>query len=172
MPILPCGAVQAPIQTPDEAAIKTVIESMTTLADRGEFRSLEQLFASQVLVDYSSLTGSAASVQRPLDLVSGWAALLPGFERTRHGLSDLTVRVHGNDAEATATAVADHWIDDRHWQVCGRYDFALARDGRDWIITALRFVLCDEQGGRDTLEAAQAAARANPHPYLYQRQTA
>lgn len=47
----------------DEAVIKTVVESVATLADRGNFEALEGLYADEVEVDYTSLTGGEVELK-------------------------------------------------------------------------------------------------------------
>ncbi|MEL6324628.1 MAG: nuclear transport factor 2 family protein, partial [Pseudomonadota bacterium] len=60
----------------DEAAITTIVESVGTLADRGEFTALERLYAPEVLVDYSSLNGQPADIKSPQGLMTEWASVL------------------------------------------------------------------------------------------------
>jgi len=52
-------------QTADEAAVRTVVESVAVLADRGEFDALERLYAPEIRVDYTSLAGGEPEVDTP-----------------------------------------------------------------------------------------------------------
>jgi hypothetical protein len=52
----------------------------------------------------------------------------------------------------------------------GRYDYALARDGRDWRITAHKFTVTGETGSRDVFGPAAAAAKARPNAYIVRQQ--
>ena len=88
--------------TPDSAAVTTLVESVGALADRGEFEALARLFADEFTLDYSSLNGQPAAMRKPLDLMAEWAAVLPGFDRTRHALSNISVDVSGTAATARA----------------------------------------------------------------------
>lgn len=155
----------------DVAAITSIVESVATLADRGEFDALERLYAPEVRVDYTSLAGGEPEVKSASALMSQWAAVLPGFDRTRHAISNVKVALNGSAATATANVIADHWVGQQHWQVSGRYDYALARDGRDWKITAHKFTVAGEKGSRDVFEPAMAAAKANPTAYLVRQQS-
>lgn len=155
----------------DEAAITTVIESVSAFADRGEFEALERLYAPEVLVDYTSLSGGEPEVKSAQALMTQWAGVLPGFERTRHALSDVRVRLSGSTAVATASVVADHWLGSQHWQVSGRYEYRLVRDGRDWRINAHKLTVTGERGSRDIFRAATAAASARPIAYLARQQS-
>jgi ketosteroid isomerase-like protein len=161
----------AEASTADEAAVKTVVESVATLADRSEFEALERLFADEILVDYSSLSGQPADVKSPRALMTEWAGILPGFDRTRHDLSDISATIDGARATAIADVVAGHWIAGDYWQVDGHYDYELVRDGNGWKITAITFNLEGETGSRDVFGPAIEAAKAEPPPYLQRQQT-
>ena len=96
----------------DEAAIKTIVESVGSMADTGNFEALEKLYAEEVTVDYTSLTGGEVELKSPQALMTQWASVLPGFDRTRHELSNVSVEINGNTAKATANVVADHYVND------------------------------------------------------------
>ena len=158
-------------ESQDVAAIKTVMESMATLADRNEYDALENLFADEVEVDYTSLGGGEVEVKSGQALMTGWASLLPGFERTRHVLTDLAVSVDGDAATASSKVTADHWVDGLFWSVSGTYDFAMIRDDGQWRITMLRLNFESETGTRDVFGAAVKRAGENPSPYLVRQKT-
>ena len=139
----------------DRAAITAIIKSVTMLADRGDFEALERLFAPTVYVDYSSLSGAPAQKTAARDLLAGWAAVLPGFDRTRHVQTDLTIDIPVAGRANIASAVqADHWLGDGVWTVRGRYLFELQRDDAQWRVTAMTFQLQDEVGSRTLLSLA------------------
>ena len=158
-------------ETPDEAAVKTVVESVATFADAGRFDELEALYADEVRVDYSTLTGAPAEVKSGRALITEWAGLLPGFDRTRHALANVSASVSGDTAQASADVVASHWIGGGFWQVRGRYDYRLARDGRQWRIVAHSLAVTGETGSRDVFAPAAAAAKRNPPDYVLRAQT-
>lgn len=157
--------------SPDEAALKTIVESVASLADRGDFESLGKLFADEVRVDYASLSGEAPTLTSPQALMSVWSALLPGFDRTRHALSRLKAVADGETGSATADVAADHWIGGRRWTVAGSYAYAFARDDDAWRITSMQFNLKREEGARDLLDKAGAAAAARPASYVVRQKT-
>ena len=145
--------------TPDTAAVSSVVESVAVLADRAEFDALARLFADEFMLDYSSLNGQPAGFRKPLDLMMEWAAVLPGFDRTRHVLSDIIVNITGNTATAGAGVIASHWIGTHFWQVEGRYEYKLSKTGGGWQIPSMVFVLDNEQGSREVFGPAMAAAK-------------
>ncbi len=155
----------------DVAAIETIVESVGALADLGNFEALELLYADEVLMDYTSLAGGEPQLKSPQSIMSEWAATLPGFDRTRHRLSDVNVELTGDSAVATANVVADHYVDELFWQVTGSYRYELARFNGDWKIIAHRFTLTDEQGTRDVFAPAMENAKASPAPYVQRQQT-
>lgn len=157
-------------ETPDTAAIKTIVESVATLADSRNFESLEKLYGDKVAVDYTSLTGGKPETKTAQTLMTEWAAVLPGFDRTRHAISNVKVDVTGSEATATADVVADHFLGSLFWQVSGNYLYRLRRDEDGWKIMAHRFNLTNEVGSRDIFAPAMAAAKAKPVSYLARQQ--
>jgi ketosteroid isomerase-like protein len=157
-------------ETADEAAVKSVVESVATLADAGNFEALERLYADEVRLDYSSLTGGAPEVKSSKALMLQWASVLPGFDRTRHALRNVKVKVAGESAEASAEVRASHWIGKLFWRVDGRYAYRLAREAGDWKIVAHRFTVTGERGTRDVFGPAMEAARARPADYVLRQQ--
>lgn len=102
--------------TADEAAIKTIVESVATLADNSNFESLEKLYAEEVEVDYTSAFGGEVELKSPQGLMSLWASTLPGFERTHHQISNIETKITGNKATATADVTANHYLNDTIYQ--------------------------------------------------------
>ncbi|MBX7482159.1 nuclear transport factor 2 family protein [Qipengyuania qiaonensis] len=150
----------------DQAAITTIIESVGTFADRGEFGALEQLYAPEVMLDYTSLAGGEPETVSNVELMTRWAGILPGFDRTRHAIDEIVVVISGDSATATAAVVADHWVGSLHWQVRGNYTYAFERTVDGWAITAHRFEINGESGTREVFDAAGKAADDEPAPYL------
>ncbi len=155
----------------DIAALKSLVHAVAVYADNGEFDALEQLFAQEILVDYSSLSGAEAEVKSPEALMTQWASLLPGFEQTLHQIGTIEVSVEGDRASAHAKVVADHYVNQLHWQVSGSYDYQFIRQQQDWLISAIQFNLVDERGTRDVFAPAAANAKAQPVAYLQRQQS-
>ena len=160
--IITVSAQETPMKSTDSeiAAVTTIVESVGALADRGEFNALGRLFADELMLDYSSLNGQPAQPKKSQELMAEWAGVLPGFDRTRHALSNIDVDISGDSATARAEVVASHWIGDGFWQVDGHYDYELAKADGQWTITSMTFTLEDERGSRDVFgDALPAAAR-------------
>ena len=155
----------------DLAAIKTVVESVAVLADQGNFTSLEKLYAEEVEVDYVSLAGGEIELKSARALMTQSASVLPGFDRTRHEISNIDVKIKGNLAEATANVTADHYVEGLFWRVTGRYSYRLEREVDVWRIYYHQFNLLDEKGSRAVFEAAIKNATEQPAPYILQQKT-
>ena len=167
----PAAELSASIQTTDEAAMATLVNSVATLADQGNFETLESLYADSVQIDYTSLFGGDVQTHTPASLMTAWASLLPGFDQTYHAISNIQVNAAGDRAIATADVTASHYLGDDYWQVSGRYEYQFVRRPNGWKIEAMTFEFSDEQGDRTLLEQAAIEAADNPVSYLQRQQT-
>lgn len=159
------------VMTPDEAAIKTIVESVASLADTENFESLEQLYAQEVAVDYTSAFGGEAELKSPQGLMSLWASTLPGFDRTHHQISNIETKITGNTATATADVTANHYLNEMFWQITGSYEYGLVEEDGQWVIDKMTFIAESEQGSRDIIQEAVEQANINPSPYIQRQQT-
>lgn len=159
------------VSTSDESAIETIVESVANLADRGNFASLEQLYAEEVEVDYTSAFGGEVELKSPQALMTQWASSLPGFDRTRHQISDIETDIKGNKATATANVTANHYLDDLFWQIAGSYEYGLIKEDGQWTIDKMTFIAESEQGSRDIINKAVEQATTNPSTYIQHLQT-
>lgn len=159
------------VTTLDEAAIKTIVESVATLADRGNFESLEKLYAQEVEVDYTSAFGGEVELKSLQALMTQWASTLPGFDRTRHEISNIETEVKGNKATATADVTADHYLDNMFWQIAGSYEYGLVKEDGQWTIDKMTFIAESEQGSRDIINQAVEQATIDPSTYIQHQQT-
>jgi len=150
----------------DEAELRLMMGNVGTLADRGEFETLESLYAENVFVDYSSLNGVEAGLKKNVELMTEWASILPGFDRTHHRISSIEVNIEGEKATGTATVVADHVVGDQSWQVTGDYQYTFRKSDEGWKISHHTFIFRSETGTRDVFAAAAKQAEKDPSPYL------
>ena len=156
---------------PDEAAIDTIVESVANLADRGNFESLEKLYAEEVEVDYTSAFGGEVELKSPTGLMTQWASSLPGFDRTRHEISNIETKVKGNQATATADVTANHYLNEMFWQIEGSYQYGLIKEDGQWKIDKMTFIAESETGSRDIINQAVEQATINPSNYIQRQQT-
>ncbi len=159
------------IQTPDEAAINTIVESVATLADRGDFESLEKLYSQEVEVDYTSAFGGEVELKSPQALMTQWANVLPGFDRTRHKISNIETIIKGNQANASADVIANHYLKDNFWQISGSYEYSLIKEDGQWVIEKMTFIAASEEGNRELINQAIEQTNLNPANYIKRQQT-
>ena len=157
--------------TPDEAAIKTIVESVANLADQGNFESLQQLYAQEVEVDYTSAFGGQVELKSPQGLMTQWANTLPGFDRTRHQISNIETEINENKATATADVTANHYLNEMFWQITGSYEYGLVKEDGQWVIDKMTFIAKSEQGSRDVIDKAVQQANINPSTYIQRKKT-
>ena len=159
------------VLTPDEAAIETIVESVASFADRSDFESLEKLYAEEVEVDYTSAFGGEVELKSPQGLMTQWASSLPGFDRTRHQISNIETEVEGNKATATADVTANHYLDEMFWQIAGSYEYGLVKEDGQWMIDKMTFIAESEKGSRDIINKAVEQTAIAPSNYIQRQQT-
>jgi hypothetical protein len=152
MPIAPAG-------TPESAPIIALVSSITVAVDLRNFELAEAAFAPSVVIDYTSLWGGEPQQMTPAALIAGWRSLLPGFDATRHELSDIDVEVSGGCARVSAHVDARHWIDGALWRPVGTYYFALESTGNRWLVTSMKLAVNEEIGDRGLVAIAAERAK-------------
>ena len=159
------------ISTPDEVAIHSIVESVANLVDRVNFESLQQLYAEEVEVDHTSAFGGEVELKSPQGLMNQWASTLPGFDRTRHEISKIETEVKGNTATATADITANHYLDEKFWQIAGSYEYGLVKEDEQWVIDKMTFIAKSERGSREVIQEAVEQAKVNPSTYIQRQKT-
>lgn len=113
-----------------------VIDTCTRMAwhaDQREWDELAEVFADQVILDYTSLNGGEPVTLTPARIVDGWRTGLGVYTATQHLLTNHLVDLDGAGAVCTAAFQATHRkTDDSLWTLGGSYRFDLLRkdDGR------------------------------------------
>ena len=152
-------------QPSDIAKIKTTIEAMAVLADQNRYHALEELFADHVTVDYTSLFEGTPAQISVKDLMTQWASFLPGFEVTRHNLSNIQVTAGKTFAAASADIRAEHYVEGLFWEITGTYDYELIKEKGAWKLSNLTLNFENENGTRNVMDLA--AKRSSEHPVDY-----
>ncbi|MFI7441061.1 nuclear transport factor 2 family protein [Nonomuraea indica] len=149
------------ISTRDHLDIVATCTRMAWHADRREWDELADVFADEVLVDYTSLNGGEPAVLAPADIVTAWTAALGGFDATQHLLTNHLVSGGDDEAVCTAAFQASHHLSDplgsSAWVLGGTYRFDLVRTGAGWRIRGVVMTATWATGNKDLL--AKAAAR-------------
>jgi len=148
--------------TPDRTEIVEQTTRMAWLADRRDWDRLVDLFADEVDLDYTALTGGHPVRLSPVDLVAGWRAGLGGLDATQHLVSNHLVDVDGDRAVATAQFQATHVLANPHgdptWTLGGHYRFGLVRRDDGWRIDAVTMTATWATGNQQVMTLATRAA--------------
>lgn len=140
------------------ARIQTVVQSITLCVDLRRFDLLERFYAEEVVADYSSLWGNEPRRLERGEIGEAWAGFIPGFDTTRHDVTNIEVEVDRSLATASASVVASHWLDGEMWVIGGRYVFELELTAEDWVVTKWTFLLESESGDRGLVDIAEVRA--------------
>ena len=105
-----------------ENIIEQQVRKLFEGADERNWQKSASAMSNEVLLDYSSMTGNAATLLKPEQIMAAWAAFLPGFDRTNHLLSNFTIKTNGLTAEVHYNGKADHFLNGEVWTVNGTYD--------------------------------------------------
>ena len=122
----------------EEKEILEVITSLFKGADEHDWLKVQQAMASEVLLDYTSMTGGSPMLLSPKHIVQNWAGFLPGFDKTQHQLSSFHVKMNGEQALGNYFGKADHFIGGNVWTVEGTYETELQKVVGEWKITKQR----------------------------------
>jgi ketosteroid isomerase-like protein len=157
----------------DVLAVQHTVTLVAHHIDAREWKDLRALYADDATFNYTAFTGEEPQTGAD-EVVGGWEAFVPGFDRTQHLLGPVVVTVDGDDATAAAHVRARHEIDldgesaesesaetGSTWTVGGHYVFRLTRsdDGRHgWLITYHELADPYVDGNRDLPARAQQRA--------------
>lgn len=150
------------INTNDRAEIVDVTTRMAWFADRRDWDALLTVFADEVDLDYTSLTGGEPARLAAADIVAGWRAGLGGLDATQHLVSNHLVDVDGDRAVATAQFQAVHVLANPHgeptWTLGGHYRFGLVRSDGGWRIDAVTMTTTWATGNQQIMTLAAQRA--------------
>ena len=150
----------------ERSEVLNIAAALAVNVDARRWEALLELFAPEVLTDYTSLFGGTPQRQPREKLVGGWAAFLPGFTRTQHMIGAALVEVEGDRASLAAPVVAWHFCKDPvpgggdTWLVGGRYEMQMVRSADKWRITHLTLAAAWAEGNLDLPRIAGERAAA------------
>ncbi|MFH8386523.1 nuclear transport factor 2 family protein [Kitasatospora sp. NPDC018058] len=141
----------------DRLDIVDVCTRMCWHTDKREWDRLRtEVFADELLVDYTSLNGGEPAELAASDLITAWRNLLCGLTATQHLLTNHLVRTEGDTAVATADFQATHLLPNALggplWTLGGHYRFTLRRTAAGWRIDGLTMTAVWAEGNRQILE--------------------
>ncbi len=135
-----------------KAEITSLIKTLFNETDNRNWEAVKQTMADSVYVDYTALGGDAG-FKTPEEIVTGWQALLPGFDRTVHHPHNFAIWVAGNRATSTLDAIATHYLHDadgeNQWTVFVGYDTEYIKQNDDWKMARIDLAFYDQSGNTD-----------------------
>lgn len=134
--------------------------AMGMLADANNYDDLEDIFADQLRLDYTSLFDGEVQTLAASELMKSWQAALPGFDATQHLIGRPLVSGSDDTALAVSYVQATHSIDGAAWVVGGRYRIQFRRIEGDWRIVLLTYDALTESGDRALAEKAAARVKS------------
>ena len=126
-------------------SVKQVFEA----ADARNWPQVADAFASQVLLDYTSMAGGEPVTLTPDQIVGSWKGLLPGFDKTRHMIHDFEVSIDGSKARVAHDGTANHYLNGETWTVVGNYELELIQQAGEWKVNAMKFNMEFMDGNTD-----------------------
>jgi len=147
-----------PAGDPVTAEIITLVSSIPLAVDRAAYDLAERAFASEIIIDYTSLWGGDPNTMTPAELMTAWQGIVPGFDATWHELGPVTVSRDGNSATATAFVDGRHWIGDDLWRPVGHYVWDVEEIDGEWKVTRMVFDMTEEVGDRSLVADAMDRA--------------
>lgn len=137
-----------------QTAVKQSITKMVNAIDAKQWDTAKKYFATDVFVDYSSLSGQAGANMKSADLVDNWEQLLANVS-THHILSNFDITVNGEKAESYSHVYASHEAEGiDYWDAYGRYYHKLAKQNGQWKITDMTLLMHGQKGNRNFLQEA------------------
>lgn len=150
-----------------------IIETVSRLfiaTDSRNWNDLKNIFDTNVLLDYSSMTGGEPSNLSPDQIIDSWKAFLPGFDSTHHQLGNFIVKEHGHHADVFCYGTASHYLINPSgynvWTVVGSYNIKLNFDGENWKVTMMKFNFKYMDGNSDLARLAQEKLNKKEHSRL------
>lgn len=125
--------------------MKTPQETVNYLfvnTDDRNWTNVENIFASEVILDYSSMNGQPAAILTPQQITNAWKTILPGFKFTHHQTGNFLVNENDKTATVFCYGTATHYLENEKgnlWTVVGSYNFDLVKDNKSWKISKMKF---------------------------------
>ena len=139
-----------------------VVTQLFVSTDQHNWDTLKETFNTSVLLDYSSMTGNAATELTPDQIISSWKGVLPGFEFTHHQIGNVLTTIDGNTAKVFCYGTATHYLKHDNgniWTVVGSYNFDLIKVSGQWKISSMTFNFKYQDGNTALVQSAIEALK-------------
>lgn len=137
--------------------VNATIANLFIATDNRDWAKVETIFADQVELDYSSMTGNPAVILTPKQITDGWKTILPGFTHTHHQIGNVITKNEQSKAVVFCYGTATHFLEDVNgsvWTVVGSYNFDLLKVIDNWRISKMKFNYKFQDGNKDLPQKA------------------
>jgi len=145
--------------TTNQQAIQAVVTGLFVHTDGRQWQQVQQAFAPEVQLDYTSMAGGKPATLTPQQITDGWQGVMPGFDHTHHALSNFMITVTGNEATVFHYGNAEHYMANAEggnlWTVVGTYNHHLVKVNGTWQVDQMRFNLKYMTGNNNLPQQAQ-----------------
>lgn len=160
--------IQMSSQSEASKQIEQTVKDLFRFTDEREWDKVENIFAPEVLLDYTSMAGGEPNRLSPQQITDSWKGILPGFDYTHHAVSSFQIDQEGKTAKVQHFGNAVHFLAGRsgeaRWIVIGNYEHHLSLlDGR-WRVDKMKFNLKEMSGNMDLPRFAQERVQGKLTP--------
>jgi len=127
---------------------KDVVKQLFVATDQKQWDKVENCFAKEVLLDYSSM-GNPAATLTPKQITDAWKTILPGFTHTHHQIGNFLESTDGKKINLFAYGTSSHYLEDKDgniWTVVGTYNFTLIKEDKQWKVSKMKFNMKYQDG--------------------------
>lgn len=143
--------------------IANAVQRFFASVDNRDWDAAQGLMTAPFHLDYSSFGAGPGADLNPVDIITGWNGVLPGFDHTQHHLSPLDIEQDGDTATVKASVIATHQIAEAEggetWTVYGNYVLRLVING-GWKLSSNTFQFKFLTGNTELPALAQSRASA------------
>ncbi len=133
------GTIAQDMKTREQ--IIQIVSNIFSGTDQKNWPLVEASFATNVMLDYTSMTGGEPNMLSPQEITKSWAAVLPGFDKTRHMVHHFEFEQRGPEITVKHDGTANHYLDNKSWTVVGNYEHQLIKENAQWKVSAMTFNL-------------------------------
>lgn len=122
--------------------VEEQVKRLFIATDSKDWETVIDVFADEVELDYSSMSGQPAALLKPGNIVDAWKTILPGFTWTRHQLGNILSTKEDKHASVFCYGTATHYLENEKghlWTVVGTYDLDLTLVEDGWKIHKMKF---------------------------------
>lgn len=134
----------------EELEIRRVVDEIDNTCDEKNWKKCRALFADEVEVDFTSLTGGEPAKIPADDLIEAWKKNLYAEKKTYHQRGNHRIKLRGDRAEVFSKAYAFNLIESGKekgfWEVWGNYTHVLTRTENGWKCSAMTLEVIHQRG--------------------------